>query len=558
MKRSKAIYVLCALVISIFFLTGGVLCMSYYLGDERAEAEKQIISSIMDSFDWENFPWETFPYDSYEDFPWESIPWDKVPWDSLPNEFPWGKAPVYELPWDDMPENFPWNSYPWDKIPEDFDWNQVPWDKIPDDFDWSQVPWDKIPDDFDWNVVPWDNLPENFDWNKVPWDNLPENFDWNKVPWDNLPENFDWNRVPWDSMPPEMWTQFPWGSMPEDFPWQDIPWKTMPTDFWTQFPWENLPENFPWYVLPWLLISPDMVPDGVLPDDFYPEEWYCEHEFDGDWIITKNATCSEAGERYNLCKRCKRIVKEQIPPSGAHEFDQNNVCSSCGIRRIWLISGDSSKEYDGRPAYSGEISVLYEKSAQLLYGHSLKTENAVFSSTQSGAPVKVGVWPNAFTFADGIAVTDLNGDDMTENYFVVCEFGKLEITARHVTLSTSDRTKEYDGTPLYGQAEDVKIADLVAGDELVSESLMFGEGITQIGRRLNEVTAFTIRNAAGEDVTDCYSYDVKFGWLIVLRESSGGTRNANNAAGGNFAVVVQPRICGQNEVCNEFTKRRIA
>ncbi len=487
------------------------------------------LDKMPEDFDWNNIPWESLP----EDFPWGDIPfdempedfdWNSIPWENLPEDFPWG-----DIPFDKMPEDFDWNIVPWDKLPEDFDWNSVPWDKMPGDFDWNGLPWEQLPDDFpwqdipagdlpddfDWNNMPWGDLPDDFDWNSVPWESMPDDFDWNNFPFEDLPEDFPWDRIPWHNMPEDFdWSRIPWENMPENFPWESIPWQDMPEDFWESFPWTELPEGFPWYVLPWLLINPDLVPEGVFPDDFYPPEWDCEHEYSTDWVVTKPPTCVEAGEQYNLCTKCKRIISEAIPPTGKHEFGSDFICGMCGIRKIIVRSDSHTKEYDGEPISMESARLIAEQSASLLSGHSI---NFAGISYVSGSELKK--IPNSFAFT-GAVVVDGEGNDVSALYYLVREFGTLEIKTRRATLKTHDRTKPYDGTLLTGQKEDAYIENLAKGDYLDLESLVFGDGIKEMGRTENRVTAFVIRNANGEDVTDRYSIETSFGQLVITRAAS--------------------------------------
>ena len=523
-------------------------------------------NDLPEDFPWETYPWDELPDDFWDTFPWDKVPddfnWDQVPFDRLPDTFDWGA-----LPWSDLPENFPWNDVPWENMPEDFDWGQIPWsglpedfpwneipmENMPEDFDWNTVPWDKMPEDFDWNSVPWENMPEDFDWNGMPWDdlpddfpwetvpseNLPDNFDWNNMPWDSMPEDFDWNTVPWESMPEDFdwnsvpwgdlpedfpweripwsnlpdnfdWTKIPWEKMPPDFPWESVPWESMPDDFWETFPWDNLPEGFPWYVLPWLLINPDLIPDGVLPDDFYP--WDCEHEFLGDGFLLRAPTCVTAGEKINFCIKCGQQVSEEIPATGEHTFGDDRVCSVCKIRKLLLRSNTQEKEYDGK-LFTSEIQIVEEESAQLLAGHSVNYENAIFPYNI----YKTGKAINVFYFANPI-VSDSSGRNVTEQYYVLREYGTLEITPRNAVVGTRDRSKTFDNSVLRGMPEDVYSTDLAEGDSVDLTSLVFGEGITEIGRRPNELVSFRIINGNGADVTDCYSVKVQFGWLRVTAD----------------------------------------
>ena len=53
-----------------------------------------------------------------------------------------------------------------------------------------------------------------------------------------------------------------------------------------------------------------------------------EHAW-GEWYVTKEATCTEDGEREKCCDTCYESVTETIPAPGTHD-SENNLCRICG------------------------------------------------------------------------------------------------------------------------------------------------------------------------------------------------------------------------------------
>lgn len=51
----------------------------------------------------------------------------------------------------------------------------------------------------------------------------------------------------------------------------------------------------------------------------------------GDWVITKQATCTEPGERQKKCS-CEDIITETTPARG-HNFGTGNICLDCGEKK---------------------------------------------------------------------------------------------------------------------------------------------------------------------------------------------------------------------------------
>ena len=53
-----------------------------------------------------------------------------------------------------------------------------------------------------------------------------------------------------------------------------------------------------------------------------------QHEY-GDWVVTKEATCTEAGSRSKTCDGCGDVVTEELPALG-HDYGANDRCTRCG------------------------------------------------------------------------------------------------------------------------------------------------------------------------------------------------------------------------------------
>lgn len=384
----------------------------------------------------------------------------------------------------------------WKAIFEKIDWSTFPWDDIP---------WEKIPDDFPWDAVPWRDLPWDQIVEQVDWQNFP----YDKVPWEDMPEDFPYELLPWDEMPRDFpYADVPWQNMPEDFPYDQVDWENMPEDFWETFPWEDMPPDFPWILLPWALIHPELVPDGVLPDDFYPQEWDHEHQYATEyWLPVVAPTCGTAGEEQNFCIICKKMISREVPPTGEHTFADDAICSVCHKRKIILISQTKTKVYDGLPLDgAGELTFL-EGSASLLEGHFINYDAITFVTRS--AP---GSMPNSFTL-HGSVIVDGNGNNVTSDYVIETRYGMLSITQQNITVTTASDRKSYDGREL---RNDTYVVDgLLNGHSLTD--VVFDEGQTDYGTRENVILDFRIIDQDGNDVTDCYNVTFEFGWLTVTK-----------------------------------------
>ncbi len=84
----------------------------------------------------------------------------------------------------------------------------------------------------------------------------------------------------------------------------------------------------------------------VLPPLNYEEV----HQFNSEWTVTKPATCTQEGERSNVCSLCGKTITESIPatghkgewtitkkPSCTEEGEQNRTCTECGTKQTQTI-----------------------------------------------------------------------------------------------------------------------------------------------------------------------------------------------------------------------------
>ena len=126
------------------------------------------------------------------------------------------------------------------------------------------------------------------------------------------------------------------------------------------------------------------------------------------------------------------------------------------MRNVYLTSAGATKSYDGTPLTKNAQSDVTVKGAGFVDG-----EGATYNIT--GSQTLAGESFNEFTYT-------LNKGTLDENYFIVCSFGKLIVTANDsevvVTITGNSATETYDGTektvegyrfeasnPLYTQAD---------------------------------------------------------------------------------------------------------
>lgn len=175
-----------------------------------------------------------------------------------------------------------------------------------------------------------------------------------------------------------------------------------------------------------------------------------------------------------------------------------------GKQKLILSSASSAAIYDGTPLSN---SKWYLTEGDLKEGHQL-------SVNVTGVQTTVGISENHIS----ATVQDENGADVTEDYNIEYRPGMLNVKARDLSLIADSAFKLYDGEPLTCEEYTVESAiSLLEGDEL---DVSIEGSITEIGETLNRITAVSVKNEQGADVTRNYNIKTKDGKLIVLSQTT--------------------------------------
>jgi transglutaminase-like putative cysteine protease/uncharacterized protein YnzC (UPF0291/DUF896 family) len=165
---------------------------------------------------------------------------------------------------------------------------------------------------------------------------------------------------------------------------------------------------------------------------------------------------------------------------------------------ITFVTGGGTKVYDGTPLSNSEWSIIGE----LAEGHYIDEKSLKFT----GSRVNVGISKNSAK----IVIRDENGQDVTELYSVINEFGDLIVTPRPLKVISKDATKQYDGTPLICHEYELE-GELAPGDEI---QVVISGTQTNVGRSDNLIQSVTISNQSG-DATMNYIIECIAGRLTV-------------------------------------------
>ncbi len=222
-----------------------------------------------------------------------------------------------------------------------------------------------------------------------------------------------------------------------------------------------------------------------------------------NWVMT--GTQTNAGTSQNT------FAVEILDKDGknvTHNYAITTVFGELKVkpRTLRLESETQRKTYDGTA-----IETLPEhikiKEGSVADG---QTANIVITSSLTRA--------NSISYEYDISIVDADEKDVTTNYDIDSSYGKLIISKREVTIRSDDAAKDYDGTPLtcttWKYTSDTKV---VEGETL--EAYISGTR-TEIGESQNTIAELIVRNAAGENVTDCYIFTKELGALVVRDEKT--------------------------------------
>ncbi|MBQ7344809.1 MAG: hypothetical protein IJW45_01945 [Oscillospiraceae bacterium] len=166
-------------------------------------------------------------------------------------------------------------------------------------------------------------------------------------------------------------------------------------------------------------------------------------------------------------------------------------------QRLTIYTPDISKTYDATPLSGSAPEITY---GQLHEGHRLEVLTLPRYS-------QVGRYENAPVFR----ILDETGADVTKQYDITSDHGTISILARHITVTSPDKSKTYDGVALTADPVRLIGGTLVPGHQLVPEPndpiLLPGTVPIQ--------GAYRVVSEAGIDVTDQYAVHERFGELTV-------------------------------------------
>ena len=129
----------------------------------------------------------------------------------------------------------------------------------------------------------------------------------------------------------------------------------------------------------------------------------------------------------------------------------------------------------------------------------------------SGQQINVGQSPNTVA----LSIVDENGTDVSNEYNITYQFGKLTVTPRIITITSLDAEKVYDGRPLKQNQNRITSEYPYALVPTHSAIVNITGSITQVGETSNTIHSVTIYDKQNADVTSNYQITLKEGTLRV-------------------------------------------
>jgi len=192
------------------------------------------------------------------------------------------------------------------------------------------------------------------------------------------------------------------------------------------------------------------------------------------------------------------------------------LSGAVSIQRTDLVfsTGSASAMYDGKPLTNHRWDLEF---GALKPGHEAVVE-------VTGEQTSAGESSNTIK----VQIIDAVGADVTGDYNISYNLGRLEVKPKPVSVTSYDATKVYDGSALTNSKYD--ISGLVSGH---SANVVITGSQREIGFSSNTIESVKITDRSGMDVTNNYQLTKTEGVLAVTdEEGNGGVENPPGSEGG--------------------------
>ena len=225
-------------------------------------------------------------------------------------------------------------------------------------------------------------------------------------------------------------------------------------------------------------------------------EDYAELGYTLEAVVSGKRT--EPGKTKSVIEDVRIFDADHNDVTDQFDLELNNGTIHVYLEKFDFSSASFEKVYDGlRPA----LSVTYDPALDQRFGVNIV----------STAGYNVGKHTNTFK----VTLTDANGKDVTDHYWINNVYGQVRITPLEITFKAGDSQKAYDGAPLTCDSYSLEEGALIEGHRIALCQIIGSQ--TEIGRSDNIITHIMIQDANGKDVTSNYSIKLVAGKLRVTR-----------------------------------------
>ena len=177
----------------------------------------------------------------------------------------------------------------------------------------------------------------------------------------------------------------------------------------------------------------DVIPQDIENDGFINGERIMDIEFSS----VTNATHDSPHKIF--------IADVTVSGNGAdnYKFIVEDTYLEITPRKIYVVSGDAEKLYDGIPLIHHVFEVLLpsDEYYDLVDGHWISGDNIY------GEITNVGEAPNIFD-PNAFKIYDESEQDVTDNYIIIASEGILKVLPNKINIELDVLKKTYDGNPL--------------------------------------------------------------------------------------------------------------
>ena len=146
--------------------------------------------------------------------------------------------------------------------------------------------------------------------------------------------------------------------------------------------------------------------------------------------------------------------------------------------------------------------------ADLAYGDTIDCSDYVYTDPTRNATTVSAVLAS-------VAITDRNGEDVTECYSLTAPLCPIVFTPRGITVTVAEKTEEYDGTPISFGGYELTGGTLAQGNMLVCT---VDATQTDVGS-VNVTPEFRVLDGGGNDVTANYNIKQNVGKITVTQRT---------------------------------------